>query len=99
MRQRKSHELPASSRVSVVSVAHLMISISDSLPGEASESGIIFQPAEVEDVVIETVDETKGEGESDMPYSKPQFPALTPPLSCKKSFEDLLSVWLASSPD
>lgn len=46
--------------------------------GEASESGIIFQPAEVEDVVLETVDETKGEGESDMPYSKPQFPALTP---------------------
>lgn len=46
--------------------------------GEASESGIVFQPAEVEDVVIETVDE---EGDGDMPYSKPQFPALTPRLN------------------
>lgn len=53
-------------------------------PGEASENGIIFQPAEVEDVVIETVDESKAEGDSDMPYSKPQFPALTPIFSCKK---------------
>ena len=34
----------------------------------------MFQPAEVEDVVIEAVDE--GEGEE--PYKKPQFPALTP---------------------
>ena len=46
--------------------------------GEGSESGIVFQPAEVEDVVIETVDESKEEAEGDMPYSKPQFPALTP---------------------
>ena len=37
-----------------------------------------FQPAEVEDVVIETVDE---EGDGDMPYGKPQFPALTPRLN------------------
>lgn len=44
--------------------------------GEASD-GIVFQPAEVEDVVIEAVDE-KEEGDGDMPYSKPQFPALTP---------------------
>lgn len=78
----------------MVSVVPHLSRISNSLPGEASESGIIFQPAEVEDVVIETVDETKGEGESDMPYSKPQFPALTPPLSCKNSFEDLSNVWL-----
>eukprot|EP00438_Fugacium_kawagutii_P020631 Skav223014 [mRNA] locus=scaffold1422:95324:96695:+ [translate_table: standard] len=54
---------------------------------EASENGIIFQPAEVEDVVIETVDESKAEGDSDMPYSKPQFPALTPILSCKKTLQ------------
>lgn len=46
-----------------------------------TESGIVFQPAEVDDVIVETIDEdgpmdTAGDGEA--PYSKPEFPALTP---------------------
>eukprot|EP00440_Ansanella_granifera_P039652 gb/GFBE01043010.1/.p1 GENE.gb/GFBE01043010.1/~~gb/GFBE01043010.1/.p1 ORF type:complete len:272 (+),score=61.31 gb/GFBE01043010.1/:1-816(+) len=44
--------------------------------GAASESGIVFQPAEVEDVIVETIDEEPEGGEA--PYGKPQFPALTP---------------------
>eukprot|EP00932_Pfiesteria_piscicida_P017757 SRR837773.4632.p1 GENE.SRR837773.4632~~SRR837773.4632.p1 ORF type:complete len:285 (+),score=120.80 SRR837773.4632:111-857(+) len=36
-----------------------------------SSEGIVFQPQEVDDVVVEVVDE-------DAPYEKPQFPALTP---------------------
>merc|ERR1719270_1432936 len=38
---------------------------------EADENGIVFQPAEVEDVVVETIEE-------DVPYEKPEFAALTP---------------------
>lgn len=44
-------------------------------------SGIVFQPAEVEDVVIESVEEDIGEAEGevgDAPYGKPLFSALTP---------------------
>lgn len=44
-------------------------------------SGIVFQPAEVEDVVIESVEEDVGAAEDidgDAPYGKPQFSALTP---------------------
>ena len=49
--------------------------------GQSSESGIVFQPAEVEDVIVETIDEdNKHDGEADLPYSKPHFPALTPKL-------------------
>lgn len=42
--------------------------------------GIVFRPAEVEDVIVETIDEDMGdEPDADgKPYSKPQFPALTP---------------------
>mmetsp|Transcript_28004 Transcript_28004/g.77020 ORF Transcript_28004/g.77020 Transcript_28004/m.77020 type:complete len:276 (-) Transcript_28004:92-919(-) len=46
-----------------------------------SESGVVFQPAEVDDVVIEAVDEEaagSGTEEGAAPYSKPDFPALTP---------------------
>ena len=47
--------------------------------GQSSQNGIVFQPAEVEDVIVETIDEdVKAEADADMPYSKPQFPALTP---------------------
>ncbi|CAJ1367335.1 unnamed protein product [Effrenium voratum] len=42
-------------------------------------SGIVFQPTEVEHVVVEIIDEDgKGEGDGGVPYSKPQFAALTP---------------------
>mmetsp|Transcript_80239 Transcript_80239/g.249040 ORF Transcript_80239/g.249040 Transcript_80239/m.249040 type:complete len:263 (-) Transcript_80239:249-1037(-) len=50
--------------------------------GAVKSGGIVFQPAEVDDVVIEAVEEdgtaaeTAGEGEA--PYSKPDFPAITP---------------------
>jgi len=44
---------------------------------EKTESGIVFQPAEVEDVVIESIEEDGGEA-SDATYGKPQFAALTP---------------------
>mmetsp|Transcript_45481 Transcript_45481/g.131684 ORF Transcript_45481/g.131684 Transcript_45481/m.131684 type:complete len:267 (-) Transcript_45481:61-861(-) len=46
-----------------------------------SESGIVFQPAEVDDVVVEAIDEdgpAEGAAEGEAPYSKPDFPALTP---------------------
>jgi len=39
----------------------------------ANADGIVFRPAEVEDVVIEVVEE-----DDDAPYSKPEFAALTP---------------------
>mmetsp|Transcript_53474 Transcript_53474/g.171358 ORF Transcript_53474/g.171358 Transcript_53474/m.171358 type:complete len:274 (+) Transcript_53474:129-950(+) len=46
---------------------------------EVSSSGIVFRPAEVEEVAIETVEEGDAGGEGgEAPYSKPQFPALTP---------------------
>lgn len=46
---------------------------------QQSESGIVFQPAEVEDVIVEAIDEEETEKPSgDAPYAKPQFPALTP---------------------
>jgi len=38
---------------------------------EANDDGIVFQPAEVEDVVVEAIEE-------DVPYDKPEFAALTP---------------------
>lgn len=44
-------------------------------------SGIVFQPAEVEDVVIESIEEDVGAEEAEQgeaPYGKQQFPALTP---------------------
>lgn len=45
-------------------------------------TGIVFQPAEVEDVIIESVEEDgaiEGDGEEgDEAYGKPQFAALTP---------------------
>ena len=41
----------------------------------------MFQPTEVEDVLVEAIDDdTKLDAEPDLPYSKPQFPALTPKL-------------------
>lgn len=42
--------------------------------------GIVFRPAEVEDVVVEAIDEEMGDetGADGKPYSKPQFPALSP---------------------
>jgi RNA-binding protein PNO1 len=39
-----------------------------------SAEGIVFQPCEVEQVLVEAMDE----GEDGKPYAKPQFPALTP---------------------
>lgn len=38
---------------------------------QADEHGIVLEPAEVEDVVIEAIEE-------DVPYEKPEFPALNP---------------------
>lgn len=46
--------------------------------GARNESGIVFQPAEVEDVIVEALEEDADADEGNMPYSKPQFPALTP---------------------
>ncbi|CAE8642112.1 unnamed protein product, partial [Polarella glacialis] len=42
--------------------------------GKKTESGITFEPAEVEDVMVETIEED-AEGEA---YAKPEFAALTP---------------------
>lgn len=46
---------------------------------KAGASGIVFQPTEVDDVVIEAVEEDIEEGAgSSGPYAKPEFAALTP---------------------
>lgn len=49
--------------------------------GKTELGGIVFQPAEVDDVIVEAVDEdgpAEGAAEGEAPYSKPDFPALTP---------------------
>lgn len=49
---------------------------------ERSEAGgVVFRPAEVEEVAIEAMEDDGGSGgeeEAGAPYSKPKFPALTP---------------------
>lgn len=49
---------------------------------ESKAGGIVFRPAQVEDVVVETVEDDAGpsddEGKGKAPYNKPDFPALTP---------------------